>query len=107
MSGAKKVIKDVATGGISAVDRKLEKEEKRAKERAERQAREAEEAARKQAELEAAQQSATSANIGITAEGEGVEIGSGDVKDTAKKKKLRGGKKSLNIARSSGSGINV
>lgn len=107
MSGAKRVIKDVATGGISVIEREREKEGKKVKERVERQAREAEEAARKQAELEATQQSATSTNIGITAEGEGVEIGSGDVKDTAKKKKLRGGKKSLNIARSSGSGINV
>lgn len=107
MSGAKRVIKDVATGGISVIEREREKEVKKAKERVERQAREAEEAARKQAELEATQQSALSTNMGIKAEGEGIEVGSGDDKETSKKKKLRGGKKSLNIARSSGSGINV
>lgn len=99
MSGAKRVVKAIATGGASELERRAEKEAKRQAEEARRQA---EEAARKQAELEAAQNAASTI---ATAKEEGVEtVGETESK---KKKSLRGGKKSLSVARSSGTGINL
>lgn len=104
MSGVKRALKAVITGGKSEVEYRREKE---AREAAERQAREAEEAARKQAELEAAQSAAqTAAGAVGVAEGEGLQTGA-DQTTATQKKKLKGGKKSLSISRASGSGINI
>lgn len=96
MSGVKRALKAVATLGSSEVAYKQEKEMRRQQEEAERQA-------KLQAELEAAQQAA---QVIPQAESKGVEATS---EDTASKKKktLKGGKQSLSVSRSSGSGINI
>lgn len=96
MSGVKRALKAVVTLGASEVARKQEKEMQRQREEAERQA-------RQQAELEAAQQAA---QVIPQAESKGVEA---KAADTASKKKkiLKGGKQSLSVSRSSGSGINI
>ncbi|WNO29279.1 host specificity protein B [Vibrio phage 4141] len=96
MSGVKRVLKAVVTGGASEIVYKQEKEMRRQQEEAERQA-------KLQAELEAAQQAA---QVIPQAESKGVEA---TAVDTASKKKktLKGGKQSLSVYRSSGSGINI
>lgn len=96
MSGAKRVLKAIVTLGGSEVARKQEEEMRRQREDAER-------AAKQQAELEAAQ---NAAQVVPQAESKGVESTSADTL-SKKKKTLKGGKQSLSIARSSGSGINI
>lgn len=96
MSGVKRVFKAIVTGGQSEIARKQEKETQRQREEAERQA-------KLQAELEAAQ---NAAQVIPQATSQGVEATTADTV-SKKKKTLKGGKQSLSVARSSGSGINI
>jgi len=84
--------------GKSKAEEEARNAEQRAKEEAEKRARE-------QAELEAAQSAASTAGQG--AEQAETDIGSEGTKQSAQKKKLKGGKKGLSISRASGSGINI
>lgn len=96
MSGVKRVLKAVVTGGQSEIAYKQEKEMRRQQEEAERQA-------KQQAELEAAQEAA---QVITQTESNGVEATNTDTA-SKKKKTLKGGKQSLSVSRSSGSGINI
>lgn len=63
----------------------------------------AEEEAKRRAQIDAAQSAATAAGQ----EKAKSEVGDEATQGSTKKKKVRGGKKSLSISRSSGSGINI
>lgn len=76
---------------------------KKAEEEARRQQAEAEERARKQAELEAAQKAAT--NVGKQGEAQAEAQEATTTSDV--KKRIKGGRKALTVARVGGSGINI
>lgn len=86
--------------GVTGIDLDAKK---KAEEEARKQQEAAEEAARKQAELEAAQSAATN----IAGDGE-VQAEATEATTTSDvKKRIKGGRKSLTVARVGGSGINI
>lgn len=94
-----KVVKKVVKG-VTGIDLDAKK---KAEEEARRQQQEAEEAARRQAELEAAQNAAT--NVGEQGEAQAETPEATTTSDV--KKRIKGGRKSLTVARVGGSGINI
>lgn len=109
MSGVKRAMKAVVSGGLSEAKELQDKQQRKLQQQQEEAARKAEEQARLQAqqdaELEAAQ-SAAQSGVVVVGDKQGVELAESEL-TSKKKKKLRGGKQSLSVARSSGSGINI